>query len=122
MFFTLSAADLKWHDTIQAFARQSETTLTGQDVDSLSWEEKCAWYRLDCLMTDVILSDEKPLETVIHYFFRIEFQQRGSPHAHGVLWIKDAPHPEKSSPSDIDAFVDKYVHFHLKLTLFFSIW
>ena len=60
-------------------------------------------------MTDVILSDAKPLGTVIHYFYRIEFQQRGSPHAHGVLWIKDAPHPEKNSPNDIATFVDKYV-------------
>lgn len=28
---------------------------------------------------------------VIHYFKRIEFQHRGSPHAHILLWLANAP-------------------------------
>ena len=42
-------------------------------------------------------------------FYRIEFQQRGSPHAHDVLWIKYAPNPESSQAEVITAFIDKYV-------------
>lgn len=30
------------------------------------------------------------------YFMRIEFQHRGSPHAHLLVWLKDAPHEEIS--------------------------
>ncbi|MES9882265.1 MAG: DUF6570 domain-containing protein, partial [Sedimenticola sp.] len=121
-FFTLSAADLRWHDTIQSIARQSGQILSDENVDGLSWEQKCEWlrsnpltaarhfqYRLDCIMKNVILSDAKPVGEVLHFFYRIEFQQRGSPHCHGVLWIKDAPHPERSTPAEITAFVDRYV-------------
>ena len=28
---------------------------------------------------------------VVHYFKRIEFQHRGSPHAHMLLWLANAP-------------------------------
>jgi hypothetical protein len=28
---------------------------------------------------------------ILHYYHRIEFQQRGSPHVHMLVWIKDAP-------------------------------
>ncbi len=44
------------------------------------------------------------------FFYRIEFQQRGSPHAHGGVWIKDAPDPETSDAATTCAFVDQYVH------------
>ena len=28
------------------------------------------------------------------YFYRIEFQQRGAPHVHSVLWLKDEENKE----------------------------
>ena len=65
-------------------------------------------YKLQCLFTDVILSDAAPLGKVIHYFYRIEFQQRGSPHAHAILWVEGAPQPDADSQV-ICGFVDKYV-------------
>lgn len=33
----------------------------------------------------------KPLGEVSDYFWRVEFQQRGSLHIHALLWIKNAP-------------------------------
>jgi hypothetical protein len=125
-FFTLSAADLKWIDTIQAIASQRGTTFSQEDITNMSWEEKCSWlrsnpvtaarhfqYRLDSLMKNLVLSDAKPLGHVRHFFYRIEFQQRGSPHAHGVLWIKDAPNPEESEPEEIEKFISMYVSAEL---------
>lgn len=35
--------------------------------------------------------DREKLEKIIHYSYRIEFQQRGSPNAHSVLWDDNAP-------------------------------
>ena len=120
-FLTLSAADLRWTDTLQAIARQQGRTLSEEDVEGLSWEDKCNLlrsnpvtaarhfhYKLQCLFTDVILSDAAPLGKVIHYFYRIEFQQRGSPHAHAILWVEGAPQPDAESQVICD-FVDKYV-------------
>jgi len=46
------------------------------------------------------------------YFSRMEFQMRGSPHSHGLYWIKDAPvyvdSDSKSMTECID-FIDKFI-------------
>ncbi|CAC5377900.1 unnamed protein product [Mytilus coruscus] len=118
-----AAADLKWTDTIQAIGRQRGIFMSDEKINNLSWNDKCAMlrsnpltaarhfqFRLDCLFKDIILSKAKPLGEVSHYFYRIEFQQRGSPHWHGVIWIKDAPNPEESSLVSIETFIDKYIH------------
>ena len=34
---------------------------------------------------------------VSSYFYRIEFQQRGSPHVHSLLWMKDEENEEAPS-------------------------
>ena len=43
------------------------------------------------------------------YDIRIEFQARGSPHAHCVLWIKDAPKYDENSSEDVCRFIDQYI-------------
>ncbi|VDI23871.1 Hypothetical predicted protein [Mytilus galloprovincialis] len=40
---------------------------------------------------------------------RVEFQQRGSPHIHILIWIENAPVYESDSNEDVVAFIDKYV-------------
>ena len=51
-----------------------------------------------------IKSSCHPIGEVVDCFYRVEFQQRGSPHIHGLFWIKNAPEYSK----DIK-FVDSYV-------------
>ena len=40
---------------------------------------------------------------------RIEFQARGSPHAHILIWIKDAPKLGYADEADVKVFIDKYI-------------
>ena len=40
---------------------------------------------------------------------KIEFQMRGSPHAHCLLWVKDAPKIDKDPDDVVCAFIDKYI-------------
>ena len=40
---------------------------------------------------------------------RIEFQNRGSPHAHCVLWVKNAPRFGEQPDSQVCKFIDKYI-------------
>ena len=118
-FFTLSAADLKWPDTI---ARQYGVHYTDEQVVALSFEEKSNWlkrnpvtaarhfhYRLNVFFQDFFKSTAKPLGEIADYAIRIEFQARGSPHAHCVIWVKDAPEFGVDSNSDVCAFIDQYV-------------
>ena len=58
--------------------------------------------------------ESKPLGEITDFFWRIEFQKRGSPHVHGLLWVKDAPDVLASCESEagqrkLAAFVDKHI-------------
>lgn len=56
----------------------------------------------------VLRSDHHPIGIVKDFFYRIEFQQRGSPHVH---MIEDAPNyqQKKNSEKGILDFVDYYL-------------
>ncbi len=56
-----------------------------------------------------IKSSCHPIGEVVDFFYRVEFQQRGSPQIHGLFWIKDAPVYGKNSDEDIANFEDSYV-------------
>lgn len=49
------------------------------------------------------------------FWYRVEYQHRGSPHVHGLLWLRDAPDVSNlSSMSDeqwdkVASYFDKYV-------------
>ena len=46
---------------------------------------------------------------ICDYAIRVEFQARGSPHAHCVVWVKDAPKFGHDSDEDVCNFIDKYI-------------
>ena len=50
----------------------------------------------------------EPIGKLLDYFYRVEFQQRGSPHIHMLNWIENAPTLETNSEGEIVQFVDKY--------------
>jgi hypothetical protein len=52
---------------------------------------------------------------VCDLFFLIEFQNCGSEHDHGLLWIKDAPIYGINTNEKIKLFVDKYISCNLSL-------
>ena len=121
-FFTLSAADMQWPDVIQTIARQYGTLLTDDDVKTMSFEEKSKWlrqnpvtaarhfqYRLNTFFQLFLKSTAHPLGELVDYAIRIEFQARGSPHAHTILWIKDAPKLNINTDEEVCSFIDQYV-------------
>ena len=121
-FFTLSAADMQWPDMIQTIARQSGVSLTDDDVRNMSYAERCNWlrsnpvtavrhfhYRLETFLKHVIMSNAKPLGEVVDYAIRIEFQARGSPHAHTLLWVKDAPQLNVQTDDEVCQFVHNHI-------------
>ena len=99
-FLTLSAADMQWPDVIQTIARQYGITFTDA---ALSFEEKSKWlrqnpvtaarhfHRLNTFFNGFLKSKAHPLGELSDSGIRIEFQRRGSPHAHTMLWIMGAP-------------------------------
>ena len=122
-FLTLSAADMQWPDIIQSIARQYGVTHSDGEFAALSFEEKSKWlrqnpvtaarhfqYRLNVFFQSFLKSTAHPLGELANYAIRIEFQARGSPHAHTIPWIKNAPMLGIDLDEDIVAFIEKYIH------------
>ena len=112
---------MKWPDMIQTIARQFGVTYTDEQVAALSFEDKSNWlkcnpviaarrfqYRLNILFQDFLRSSAKPLGDIADFGIRIEFQARGSPHAHCVIWIKGAPKFGINTNTEVCDFIDKY--------------
>jgi DNA replication protein DnaC len=122
-FITLSANDLNWEDLMRILCKRHNMQSDAAFISALPRDEKVKLMTSDPITTArhfshrvhhfihrVILSKAHPIGEVSEYYWRIEFQQRGSPHVHSLWWIKDAPnldtlHGLKEAP----AFIDKYI-------------
>ena len=75
-----------------------------KELENLSWQEKtklvqkdqvtCSRYfdhRVQEFLNTVLKSSCEPIGKLLDYFYRVEFQQRGSPHIHMLFWIENAP-------------------------------
>ncbi|KAK6175978.1 hypothetical protein SNE40_014350 [Patella caerulea] len=59
------------------------------------------------------MSDAGPIGKVIDYFYRLEFQARGTPQAHWLFWIKNSPKIDEDKDEDVVDFIDKYISSEL---------
>ena len=59
---------------------------------------------------DVLKSDAMPIGEIVDFSFRVEFQQRASPHIHALFWVRDVPQYEQNTNKEIIHFVDKYIN------------
>ena len=66
-------------------------------------------HRIQSFFAQYLLSDAHPLGEITDYVIKIEFQMRGSPHAHCLLWVKDAPKIDQDPDEVVIDFIDKYI-------------
>ena len=48
-------------------------------------------HRVSQFIGTILKNPESPLGVLKDYFYRVEFQQRGSPHIHMLAWIENSP-------------------------------
>ena len=120
---SLSAADTRWTDLLRMSANLNDgIEYSVKEVDKMTWQEKtklvqkdqvtCSRYfdhRVQEFLNTILKSDCEPIGKVKDYFYRVEFQQRGSPHIHMLVWIENAPTLDKNSEEEIVEFVDQYL-------------
>ncbi|KAM7313248.1 uncharacterized protein ISCGN_003126 [Ixodes scapularis] len=111
-FLTLSASEMHWPDLVQLFQRlrlkPGEIEVPLEQMNSIYRAQLvnddpvvCAIYfdRLVRVILNILrntrVSPFRPY-IVVDYFKRIEFQHRGSAHAHILLWLHNAPNEELS--------------------------
>ena len=105
---------------IQAVAVQFGRKLSQKDVLKMSIADRSRYlcqnpitgvqmfqHRIETFFSKYLLSDVQPLGYITDYVIKIEFQMRGSPHAHCLLWVKGGP---KIDPDDVVcSLIDKYI-------------
>ena len=88
----------------------------------MPWTEKCKLIskdpgtcsryfnnRVQKFFKHILKSPYSPFGILTNSFYRVEFQHRGSPHIHGLLWIKNAPHYEKNDDTEIIEYIDSII-------------
>ena len=118
-FCTFSAAEMRWPEVIEAIKTQQGEEVNFEELD---WATKCEILRsnpvttmrmfdkrVEALYRDLILSPAQPLGNVVDFFYRVEFQHRGSPHIHCLVWVEDAPKIEEDDDQIVCNFVSKYI-------------
>ena len=61
------------------------------------------------MFRDILLGSGDPVGKVLYDAIRIEFQFRGSPHAHWFIWIKGCPILNEDNIEYFVRFIDKHV-------------
>ena len=94
---------------------------TVEDVDSLSAEQKRELLCSDPITTArhfsqrfqkfiaFLKGSSKPIGEVVDYFWRVEFQLRGSPHVHSLWWVKGAHLQTVEGLCAVPGFIDQYI-------------
>ena len=122
-FCSFSAAETRWIHLIKILGRLIDNkNYSDDEVTQMTWQKKskliqkdpvtCARnfeHMVQLFIHDFIKSSCQPIGEVIDFFYRVEFQQRGSPHIHGLFWIKNAPEYCRDCDEDIIKFVDSYI-------------
>ena len=121
-FMTQSCADLRWPELFQIIGRMRGKSMTNEEVDGLLYHERCEMlnlnpvivakhfqYRVEMLFTEILLSDERPISKIVYYALGIEFQMRGSPHLHALIWTSDCPKLDSDNKSAYIDYIDRHV-------------
>lgn len=59
------------------------------------------------------MTKANPIGKIVYYALRIEFQMRGSPHLHALIWTSDCLELSHESTDDYIQFVDHHVQAYL---------
>ena len=94
LFLTFTASG-KWEDT-KASIFEGQDTTKRPDIVVRIFNEKLEEFKKDILK-------RKVFGRVLAHSYVIEFQKRGLPHVHFVLWLHEQDSPKK--PEDIDRFI-----------------
>ena len=123
LFCNFSSAETQWIHLLQILDQLVDhKQYTDDELENLNWEEKCRLiqtdpvtcarhfdYQVNQFLTNFVLSSAEPLETISDWFYRVEYQQRGSPHIHMLIWLDGAPEFQVKSDTKVTGFIDNII-------------
>ena len=124
-FLTWSAAEFKWPEVIQVVARRYGETLTVEDIENMSWNDKLKYLQRNPVLVarqidyifkqvwgKVILGGMHPIGQILDFEEKREFQGRGNEHPHASVHVQNAPKildDDDSNDDDVIEFIDRYI-------------
>jgi hypothetical protein len=103
-FYTFSMADMKWPEFIRCLSKMvDDIDISLEEAAQLPWKTRARLVRTDPVtssryhrhwmesLLSVMLKYPCVTGQIVDYFWRDEFQQRGTPHTHMAVYIKDTP-------------------------------
>ena len=123
LFCSFSSAETQWVHLPRILAQLVDNmTYTDEQIENFNWEDRCCLiqsdpvtcarhfdYQVNQFLTHFLLSSSEPLGKISDWFYRVEYQQRGSPHIHMLIWIKDAPQFQIDNDKEVTTFIDKII-------------
>ncbi len=107
---------------VMLYRNQHGKDISIEEVAKLPWETKCALIRSDPISVaryyghrmrnffeNMVVNCPELLGKVTDYVWVEEFQKRGTPHRHALVWIGGAPRYKVSSDADYIAFFEKII-------------
>ena len=123
LFCSFSSAETQWIHLLRILGKLvDDKEYSDIELENLNWEEKCRLiqsdpvtcarhfdYQFNQFLRHFLMSSATPLGKIADWFYRVEYQQRGSPHIHMLIWLEDAPVYRCNNDSDVTTFIDKII-------------
>jgi hypothetical protein len=123
LFCSFSSAETKWIHLLRILGKLIDhKDYSDDELDNLTWEEKCRLiqsdpvtcarhfdYQFNTFLKDILRSELAPLGKIKDWFYRVEYQQRGSPRIHMLIWLENAPVFGVDKDEDVIAFIDQII-------------
>ena len=92
------SAETQWIHLLRILGQLLDKKYTDNELENLDWQEKCRLIQSDPVtcarhfddqinqfLRNFLLSDAQPLGKIAYWFYRVEYQQRGSPHSYADM-------------------------------------
>ena len=123
LFCSFSSAERQWAHLLRILGKLvNNKEYTDTELENLNWEEKCKLiqsdpvtcarhfdYQVNQFLRKFLMSNAAPLGKIVDWFYRVEYQQRGSPHIHMLIWLEDAPVFGVDNDIEVIEFIDKII-------------
>ena len=119
LFCSFSSAETQWNHLLRILGQLVDHKEYADDqLENLNWEEKCRLiqsdpvtcarhfdYQVIQFLRKFLLSSAEPFRRKTDWFYRVECQQRGSPHIHMLIWIEDASEFQVKSDAEVAGYI-----------------
>ena len=111
-FLTFSCAEYEASD-ITSYLRRVNNVPSSYDIGRLCTEDPISFSRQFSLKFHAffkkVLVKGEVLGKVDHFYWKKEYQNRGAPHYHVLLWIRDAPVIDQDEPGKVLAWIQERI-------------